>query len=286
MVRYNSDHRDHGSKPESETEIAHRLMDRIRDSVRLCMHGCSGVAFSGGIDSSLIASVAASMNPEIELYTIGMRGSHDIKQAEKAATRLGLRDRLHLCECIRAEIESALLPVMRAIGSTNPVSVGIGLCMYFVSGCARTYGASVLLTGQGADELFAGYKRYEQAFDDGGLDRELEKDLLALPDQVERDAAVARLNGVELRMPMLHPGVTDLARKIDVRLKIRREDGYVRKYILRKASEEYLPAELAQAPKKAVQYGTGVQNVLRRMARRDGVTQEEFLAQDLRDYES
>jgi asparagine synthase (glutamine-hydrolysing) len=241
------------------------------------MHGGSGVAFSGGIDSSLIASVAASMNQEIKLYTTGMCGSHDIKQAEKAATLLGLRDRLHLCECTQADIESAILPVMRAIGSTNPVAVGIGLCMYFVSGCARTYGASVLLTGQGADELFAGYKRYEQTLDDGRLDRELERDMLALPDQVERDAAVARLNGVELLMPMLHSGVTDLARKIDVRLKIRREDGYTRKYILRRASEEYLSAELAQAPKKAAQYGTGIQNVLRRMARREGVTQGEFL---------
>ena len=265
------------SEPESETKIAHILINRIMDSVRLCMYGCDGVAFSGGIDSSLIASVAASMNPGIELYTIGMSGSHDLKQAERAATLLGLRDRLHICECTLADTRSALLPVMRAIGSTSPVAVGIGLCMYFVSRCAHTHGNSVLLTGQGADELFAGYKRYEQAFDDGGLDHELEKDLLALPDQVARDAAVAQLNGVELRMPMLCPDVVNLSRKIDVRLKIRRGDGYVRKYILRKASEEYLPAELAQAPKKAAQYGTGIQNVLHRMARRDGVTQEDFL---------
>ncbi|HIE31515.1 MAG TPA: asparagine synthase [Methanosarcinales archaeon] len=276
MVWHNDNH---GSETESETKIAQMLMDRIRDSVRLCMHDCSGVAFSGGIDSSLIAFVAASMNPEIGLYAIGMRGSHDMKQAEKAATLLGLHDRLHLCECTPEDIKSALLPVMHATGSTNPVAVGIGLCMYFVSGCASKYGASVLLTGQGADELFAGYKRYEQVFDDGGLDRELERDMLALHDQVERDAAVARLNGVELRMPMLCSGVIDLAREIDAGLKIRRQDGYIRKYILRRASAGHLPAELAQAPKKAAQYGTGIQNVLRRMARRDGVTQGEFLAQ-------
>lgn len=265
------------SEPELETKIAHKLINRISDSVRLCMPDCDGIAFSGGIDSALIASVATSLNPRIELYTIGMSGSHDIKQAERAATLLGLHDRLHICECAPADIKSAIPQVVRAIGSTSPVAVGIGLCMYFVSRCAHVRGDSVLLTGQGADELFAGYKRYEQAFDDGGLDRELKKDLLALPDQVARDAAVAQLNGVKLRMPMLCPDVVDLARKIDVRLKIRRGDGYVRKYILRKASEEHLPAEIAEAPKKAAQYGTGIQNALRKMARRERVTQEDFL---------
>ncbi|MCK4459515.1 MAG: hypothetical protein KAU52_07320, partial [Methanosarcinales archaeon] len=125
------------SEPESETKIAHKLINRIMDSVRLCMYGCDGIAFSGGIDSSLIASVAASINPGIELYTIGMSGSHDIKRAERAATLLGLRDRLHICECTLADTRSALLPVMRAIGSTSPVAVGIGLCMYFVSRCAH-----------------------------------------------------------------------------------------------------------------------------------------------------
>ncbi|MCK5108832.1 MAG: asparagine synthase, partial [Methanosarcinales archaeon] len=108
-------------------------------------------------------------------------------------------------------------------------------------------------------------------------DRELKKDLLALPDQVARDAAVAQLNGVKLRMPMLCPDVVDLACTIDVRLKIRRGDGYVRKYILRKASEEHLPTEIAEAPKKAAQYGTGIQNALRKMARRERVTQEDLL---------
>ena len=265
------------SEPELETKIAHKLINHIIDSVRLCMPNCDGVAFSGGIDSALIASVAASINPRIKLYAIGMSGSHDLKQAEQAATLLGLHDQLHICECAPAEIKSAIPPVVRAIRSTSPVAVGIGLCMYFVSRCAHVHGDSVLMTGQGADELFAGYKRYEQAFDDGGLESELNKDLLTLPDQLARDAAVAQLNNVELRMPMLGPDVVNLARKIDVRLKIHRGDGYIRKYILRKASENYLPTEIAQAPKKAAQYGTRIQSALRKMARRDGLTQEDFL---------
>ncbi|NIA11687.1 MAG: asparagine synthetase B, partial [Nitrospiraceae bacterium] len=173
---------------------------------------------------------------------------------------------------------SAIPQVIGAIESTNPVAVGIGICMYFVSQCAHTNGIRFLVTGQGADELFAGYKRYEQAFDDGILDHELEKDVLALPAQIKRDVAVAQLNHVELYMPMLD--LVDIATRIDVKLKMHKEgSNYIRKYILRKVSEQYLPAELVWAPKKAVQYGTGIQNALHRMARKRGLGQEDLLRQ-------
>jgi asparagine synthase (glutamine-hydrolysing) len=150
--------------------------------------------------------------------------------------------------------------------------------MYLVSRCAHEHGTGLLLTGQGADELFAGYKRYEQAFDDGVLGIELEKDVLALPAQIRQDVAVAELCGVELCLPLYNRDVVDVACSIDARLKMRKDEGrYVRKYILRRVSEQYLPHGLAWAPKKAAQYGTGVQNALGRIARRQGLGQEEFL---------
>ena len=264
---------------ESEAQTFHKsLIKNFEDAVRSCMHDHTGVAFSGGIDSSLIASIAKSFNPDIELCTVGMHGSYDIKHARRAAALLGLEDRLRIYECTGADIESAIPRAIGAIESTNPVAVGIGVCMYLVSQCAHTNGIRFLVTGQGADELFAGYKRYEQAFDDGILDHELEKDVLALPAQIKRDVAVAQLNHVELYMPMLD--LADIAARIDVKLKMRKEgSNYIRKYILRRVSEDYLPAELVWAPKKAVQYGTGIQNALRRMARKRGLGQEDLLRQ-------
>ncbi|KAF5413871.1 MAG: hypothetical protein C5S49_07510 [Candidatus Methanogaster sp.] len=263
-----------------EAEAIRRLTACIKAAVRSCMkdRGHIGVAFSGGIDSSLIAAIAASIDPDIELYAVGMHGSHDINHAEKAAVLLGMEDRLQICECTEADIESAIPLVLRAVETTSPVAAGIGICMYLVSRCAHEHGTGLLLTGQGADELFAGYKRYEQAFDDGRLDAELEKDVCALPAQIRRDALVADMFGVELCLPICNLNVVDIACGIDSRLKMRKDgDGYVRKYILRRVSEQYLPHKLAWAPKKAAQYGTGVQTALRKMARRQGLKQEEFL---------
>ncbi|MEA1869956.1 MAG: asparagine synthase-related protein, partial [Euryarchaeota archaeon] len=204
--------------------------------------------------------------------------SHDLNHAEKASALLGMEDRLRICECTEADIESAIPQVLHVIKTTSPVAAGIGICMYLVSKCAHTHGTRLLLTGQGADELFAGYKRYERHCDDGVLGIELEKDVLTLPAQIGRDVAVADLCGVQLCLPICNCDVVDIARGIDVRLKMQKdESGYVRKYILRRVSEQYLPHRLAWAPKKAAQYGTGIQNALGRMARRRGLRQEEFL---------
>jgi len=269
-----------------EAEAIRELTACIKDAVQSCMaeRGRIGVAFSGGIDSSLIAAIAASIDPDIELYAVGMHGSHDINHAEKAASLLGMEDRLRICECTEADIESAIPQVLHAIKTTSPVASGIGICMYLVSRCAHEHGTGLLLTGQGADELFAGYKRYEQAFDDGVLGIELERDVLALPAQIERDALVADLCGVELCLPICNSDVVDIACGIDARLKMRKDEGgYKRKYILRRVSEQYLPHRLAWAPKKAAQYGTGVQNALGRMARRQGLGQEGFLNRVFKD---
>ena len=150
--------------------------------------------------------------------------------------------------------------------SADPMKVSIALPLFILAREARRHGYKVLLSGQGADELFGGYARYEAA--GGGLPGMLEHDLRHLAqNNLERDDAATMAHGMELRVPYLDLGVVGVARRTVPSLKVYFDGkNYIRKYVLRKMSEKYLPHEVAYAPKKALQYGTGVQRTIERLA--------------------
>ncbi len=257
-----------------ETIASKALCEAIQRAVEKRRYTPCAVAFSGGLDSSLIAALC----PDAELYSVGMAGSHDISQTEKAAKLLGLSDKLHLHELTTDEVESALPAVIRAVESNDPLKVSIAVPLFFASGDARNGGIRVMLSGQGADELFAGYKRYE-SMNPAELELALRKDLDNISENnLERDDAVTMANGVEIRVPYLDREVVELALRTAPELKI--HNG-IRKYILRQAAKKFLPDELVFKEKKAAQYSSGVHSALVKLARKNGFTGERALGRYL-----
>ncbi len=252
-----------GERITDENTASRILFDVIEKAVKKrCFHP-SGIAFSGGLDSSLIA--AMSCDPE--LYSVGMAGSHDMIQAKKAALALGLEEKLHLHRLTVDDLEAALPAVMNAVESANPLRVSIALPLFFASKDAHRDGIRVMLSGQGADELFAGYRRYE-SLDSEGLEPALRKDLDNIADNnLERDDAATMANAVELRVPYLDREVVELSLRIDPELKI--HNG-VRKYILRLAAAKILPQDIAWKEKKAAQYSSGIYSALEKLAKNNG----------------
>jgi asparagine synthase (glutamine-hydrolysing) len=178
------------------------------------------------------------------------------------------------------EVESALPDIMRATESSDPLKVSIALPLFFASKDAHNDGVRVMLSGQGADELFAGYKRYE-SMEPGELENALRNDLDSIAaNNLERDDAVTMANAVELRVPYLDKEVVELALRIAPQLKI---CNGVRKYILRLAAAKLLPEELAWKEKKAAQYSSGVYSALKKLAKKNGYRGDRSLGRYLED---
>jgi asparagine synthase (glutamine-hydrolysing) len=214
-------------------------------------------ALSGGVDSSLVAKLAGR-----ECIAVGLENSHDLKQARHAAAELGLD--CTLVPLTEAEIAEALPRVIAAIPKKDPVNTGIALTQFFIARYAGEHGYRRILTGQGADELFGGYARYEES---ANLEEDLARDFLGLEAQARRDQAVAALHGTCLSMPYLDLRVVRAARIIPAQKKVQAGR---RKIPLRKVAERHIPQDLAWEEKKAMQYGSGVWTVLRKIARKNG----------------
>ncbi len=252
-----------GKRITDENIASEALFYALEKAVKKRTYTPCAIAFSGGLDSSLIAALC----PEAELYAVGMAGSHDILQTRKAAHLLEMDDKLHLHELTMDVIESAIPEVIRAVESADPLKVSIGLPLFFASRDAGSGGIRVMLSGQGADELFAGYKRYESMVPPE-LERALKHDLDSIAENnLERDDAVTMSNSVELRVPYLDREVIELALRIAPELKVH---GGVRKYILRLAAARLIPIELAMKEKKAAQYSSGIYSAIEKIARKNG----------------
>lgn len=214
-------------------------------------------ALSGGVDSSLVARLAGR-----ECVAVGLENSRDLKQARRAAGLLNLD--CTFVTITEAEIAAVLPRVVAAVPKKDPVNTGIALTLYFIARFAGEQGYRRILTGQGADELFGGYARYETS---ENLEEELTRDFLGLEAQARRDQAIAGLFGTYLSMPYLDLRVVRAARIIPAQEKVQ---GNRRKIPLRKVAERHIPQDLAWEEKKAMQYGSGVWGVLRKLARKNG----------------
>ncbi|MBE6506445.1 MAG: asparagine synthase [Methanocorpusculum parvum] len=233
------------------------LEDAICEAVRIRCTENAVVTLSGGVDSTLVAALA-----NLPAIAVGVEGSHDADAAEKAADALGIQ--LTLSPITLDDVGAALPEVLRFLPQKNPMDLELAVTGYFICRLAKQCGAERIITGQAADELFAGYARYGRT---KTLREDLDADFKDLSRQRVRDSAAASHFGVWYSLPYMDERVVRCAKALKAEDLV---SGELRKVALRKVAEKYIPEEFAWKPKKAMQYGSGVSKMLSRIAKQEG----------------
>ena len=263
----------------SERDASTRLRTLLVDSLSEDVPKDLALAFSGGLDSAIVARACKETDLRPELVTVGMKGQAELKHAREVSKRIGLS--VTVRELSQHEVLESLPDVVRTVESSDPTLVGVSVPLYFACESAQEMGADCLLAGQLSDELFAGYGRFDELAKNPQAAREevWRSFLAASANDFEPGDKLAASHHLDLRCPFAYLPLVDYALRLPMSLKLRIVGGkVVRKYILRRVAADWnLPSNVVERPKKAVQYSTGVQKILLEEAKRRGLTLTGFL---------
>jgi asparagine synthase (glutamine-hydrolysing) len=234
-----------------------------------------GVFLSGGLDSNLVAAIAARILEErgerLQTFAVGLADSPDLLAARAAAELIGSehRERVYTAEEALAVVE----PVVRAIEHFDPSLVRSAVPNYLLSEMTARH-VKVVLTGEGADELFAGYE-YLRALDDPDeLHEEIVRTIESLHNlNLQRCDRVTMAHGLEARVPFLDRSVITYALGLPAAWKT--HTGGPEKRLLREAFTGVVPDELLWREKSEFGDGSGAATVLTDVME-GRVTQAEF----------
>jgi asparagine synthase (glutamine-hydrolysing) len=241
-------------------DLCEQLRNNLKEAVG--RNRAEGMLLSGGVDTSILAFIA---RPSIG-FTVALKDTlaSDLSYSEQVSKLLGIK---HKKIEFTTEEALATLPEVIGILKTFDLALPNDLAIYFALKLAKERGVSSVMTGDGADELFAGYSYMAEL-----TTEDLERYIKRLSQNWHFSAGyLGKVLGIEIKQPFLDENFVRFALEIKPELKV--EDG-VGKYILRKSFEDLIPPELVWRRKEPIEYGSGftkLHEIINSM-----VTDEEF----------
>ncbi|MDX1364976.1 asparagine synthase B [Arenibacter latericius] len=267
---YSRDWKDYDEVKDNETSI-----QKIREALEAAVHRQLmsdvpyGVLLSGGLDSSITSAIAKKYAqkrvesgdtteawwPQLHSFSVGLEGSPDLAAAKKVADHIGTVH--HEIKFTIQEGLDALKDVVYKLETYDVTTIRASTPMYLMARVVKSMGIKMVLSGEGADELFGGYLYFHKApspkdFHEETV-RKLEK--LHMYDCLRANKSLAAW-GIEGRVPFLDKEFMDVAMRINPKDKMINGER-MEKWVLRKAFEDMLPESVAWRQKEQFSDGVG-----------------------------
>lgn len=228
-----------------------------------------GVLLSGGLDSSITSAVAKKFSekrvesddtavawwPQLHSFSVGLKGSPDLAAAQKVADHIGTIH--HEIEFTIQEGVDAIKDVIYHLETYDVTTIRASTPMYLMARVIKSMGVKMVLSGEGADEVFGGYLYFHKAPNAREFHEETIRKLskLHLYDCLRANKSLAAW-GIEGRVPFLDKEFLDTAMRLNPKDKMI-SAGKMEKWILRKAFEDYLPDSVVWRQKEQFSDGVG-----------------------------
>lgn len=239
-----------------------------------------GVSLSGGLDSTLVTAFAKQVKEQLNTFVVGMAGSTDIAASWEAAEYL--KTSHHVYEYTFNEMVDALPEVIYHLESFDAPLIRSAIPNFFLAKLASDH-VKVILTGEGADELYAGYQYLHPITDPEKLQSELFTITRNLHNtNLQRADRMTMAHGLEARVPFLDKQFVDFSLALPPKWKLRPNE-WVEKEILRRACQGVIPENLLYRSKKKFSDGAGSIDLLADYAHQQISDQEFTSHQDIVD---
>ncbi|MDR1097617.1 MAG: asparagine synthase B, partial [Tannerella sp.] len=255
------------NNPASKEELRKALEDAV--SRQLMSDVPYGVLLSGGLDSSIISAIAKRFAakriesdnhveawwPQLHSFAIGLDGSPDLTAAQKVADHIGTVH--HEIHYTIQEGLDAIRDVIYHIETYDVTTVRASTPMYLIARVIKSMGIKMVLSGEGADEVFGGYLYFHKAPDAKAFHEETLRKIskLYLYDCLRANKSLAAW-GVEGRVPFLDKEFLDVAMRLNPEAKMA-PGNVIEKKILREAFDDFLPESVLWRQKEQFSDGVG-----------------------------
>ena len=228
-----------------------------------------GVFLSGGLDSSIIASIIAEHSANAIYYTLGNKGNEDITFVKRLVKYLKIESQIKYIPLPKKEeIGKLIEQVVYHTESYNPSIVSNGLATYLLSKSVKNDKLKVVISGEGADELFCGYKISKDIIETREKSDVLIENLHYT--ELRRLDLSSMANTIEIRCPFLDKEVYSISKGLPLK-------DLKDKQILRNIFDSDLPKEIIERTKTSFDVGSGIRKLVVEYLTKDNKAERETL---------